>query len=165
MFIKVMSRVELESEFYLAVKESSMPHIILSTTSNRANPIVSIKENPNCRGILRFQFDDIDLRHKKYLVENNKVTKYNLFYVEHAKSILNFINDNIYKVESIITGCDAGISRSSAMAASLSKIILGEDDYFFKHYLPNMLVYTEILKEYNYNMDVYKNICKFNSTL
>ena len=44
MFIKVMSRVELESEFYLAVKESSMPHIILSTTSNRANPIVSIKE-------------------------------------------------------------------------------------------------------------------------
>lgn len=158
MLIRVLSRMEIESDFYLTIKESSMPHIILSVTSDRANPIVNIKENTSYKGVLRFQFDDIDIEHKKCLITNNKSTKYNIFYAEHAKSILNFVNTSINDIEAIISHCDAGVSRSSAMAAALSKILNNEDDFFFKNYIPNMLVYSTILNEYYYNTDKYPNL-------
>lgn len=161
MFFKVLSRASIECEsYYNSIKESSMPHVILSTTSTLPYD-VNIKENSNCKGILRFHFDDVDLEHKKYLIENNKVNKYNLFYVEHAKQILNFINDKINSIGAIICHCDAGWSRSAGTGASLSKIINGEDDLFFKNYGPNMLVYTTILTEYYYNSDKYINILKY----
>jgi predicted protein tyrosine phosphatase len=44
----------------------------------------------------------------------------------------DFINKYLDKVELIVCQCDAGISRSSAMAAALSKYITNDDKYFFK---------------------------------
>jgi hypothetical protein len=158
---RVMSRADIESDFYLTVKESSMPHIILSTTSEtiRKGSVV-VKENPHCKGIIRFTFDDLDTRHLEIVKQKQGLCKYQykLFTVDNAKEILTFVNEHINEIEAIITHCDAGISRSAAMAASLSKIITNMDDFFFKNYIPNMLVYTTILNEYYYNELKYKNI-------
>jgi hypothetical protein len=51
-------------------------------------------------------------------------------------------------VNIIVAQCDAGISRSSATAAALSKIIRNDDSFYFKIYYPNKLIYSIILKEY-----------------
>lgn len=160
MLIKVLSRAEVESDFYLTVKESSMPHIIISTTSDIAKPVV-VKDNPLRKGIIKFNFDDLDTRHIPILQKKSNegtASLMILFNVEDAKQILSFVNENINQIEAIICHCDAGISRSAAMAASLSKILTNMDDYFFKNYIPNMLVYTTILNEYYYNEETYKNI-------
>jgi len=78
-----------------------------------------------------------------------------LFNREHAKQILDLVkreNENIYY---IVCQCDAGISRSSATAAALSKIIYDTDEWVFayKGYVPNTHIYTTILKEYFENLE------------
>ena len=52
------------------------------------------------------------------------------------------------QVDFICVNCEAGISRSAGIAGALSKIYNKEDSYYFKHFCPNMFVYTSILKEY-----------------
>ena len=51
------------------------------------------------------------------------------------------------EIEWIIVHCEAGVSRSAGAVAALSKLLNGDDSYFFKHFLPNTLVYKLILKE------------------
>ena len=158
MKIKVLSRADIESTLYLNIEEGRVPHIVLSTTSY--SPKVAIKDNPFRVDILRFTFDDLDTRHIELVKQKEGLCKHKLqlFTQDDAKQILEAINNNVNNIEAIITQCDAGISRSSAMAASLSKILNNEDDFFFKNYIPNMLVYTTILNEYYYNTEAYKNL-------
>ena len=59
------------------------------------------------------------------------------------KLVLDFVNKE--EPDLIITHCKAGVCRSAAVNAALSKIILERDDIFFKEGVPNMLVYTTIL--------------------
>jgi hypothetical protein len=75
---------------------------------------------------------------------------------EHAKKVLEFVFTFLDKVKIIVAQCDAGISRSSATAAALSKIIRNDDDSFFKIYYPNKLIYSTILKEYISNKESYR---------
>ena len=70
------------------------------------------------------------------------------FTPQHAKSILSFVNEWKDKVEYIYVNCVAGISRSAGIAGALGKILNDEDEYYFKHYIPNRYVYRLILKEY-----------------
>lgn len=164
MLIKVLSRAEVESDFYLVVKESSMPHIIISTTSDIAKPVI-VKDSAFCKGIIKFNFDDLDIGYISILQKKSNegmASLMMLFNQEDAKQILTFVNENINKIEAIICHCDAGLSRSPAMAGALSKILINEDDYFFKNYYPNMLVYTTLLNEYYYNENSYPNICAYN---
>lgn len=72
-----------------------------------------------------------------------------LFTRKHAWQILTLTETTKDYVKLICVNCVAGISRSAGCAAALSKIYNGNDSYFFKHYLPNMLVYRTILEEYN----------------
>lgn len=71
-----------------------------------------------------------------------------VFNKTQANNILKFVNKCKKKVNLICVNCVAGISRSAGVAAALSMILNDTDDYFFKHYLPNMLVYRTILNEY-----------------
>ena len=51
-------------------------------------------------------------------------------------------------VSQIIVHCDAGYSRSPAVAAALTKALGESDDQYFGHgYCPNMHVYNNVLKE------------------
>lgn len=70
------------------------------------------------------------------------------FNVKHAKQIKRFMK-KISKKDTIYCLCDAGISRSSAVAAALSKYYNGNDSNIWNdwHYKPNKHIYTMLLKE------------------
>lgn len=95
---------------------------------------------------LKLSFDDID-----YFIGNNYV----LFDETYADKILNFIEKNKH-VDILLVHCEAGISRSPAIAAAISKIYLGykEDQIYFEKYSPNMLVY-KILLDVAFNRGIF----------
>ena len=66
-----------------------------------------------------------------------------------AKQILNAVEKYKDSVEEIIVHCDAGFSRSPAVAAALSLWLNGDDSEFFdrNHYCPNTWVYRKLLNE------------------
>jgi len=65
-----------------------------------------------------------------------------------AEQILDFVDTLWDEVETFLIHCDAGRSRSPAVAAAIAYTRLGGgwDQYFFDNYTPNMLVYWSILK-------------------
>lgn len=65
----------------------------------------------------------------------------------HAREILEFVN-RWMPVGCIIVACEAGISRSAAVAAALAKVITWHDREFFEYYVPNRRVYAMILNEH-----------------
>ena len=67
---------------------------------------------------------------------------------EDAEKIANFVENN--KNDLIIVHCDAGISRSSAVAAAILRHYTGNDDRIFDDYSynPNMWVYFKVLKAF-----------------
>jgi predicted protein tyrosine phosphatase len=105
--------------------------------------------------ILQLQFDDWneDAKNKieAYYTKSQKAKEMIFFSDEHAKKIIEFVKKYLNKIELIVVQCDAGISRSAAVAAALSKCLNNDDEYFFKHYLPNSLVYKTILKKWERN--------------
>ncbi len=105
------------------------------------------------RDVLKLQFDDLNAE-QKILIEgryphSEQSKKFIYFSEMHAKQIIEFINKHLNNIELIVTQCDAGISRSAAVAAALSKCINGDDAFFFRCFLPNSLVYKTILEEWH----------------
>ncbi|KKL12333.1 hypothetical protein LCGC14_2536790, partial [marine sediment metagenome] len=101
---------------------------------------------------LLLAFSDINEKGKLYLDETpGKDIRYKIVYFQqlHAKLILDCFNRWKDKINLIVVNCEAGICRSSAIAAALAKISGQDDNEFFKRYLPNSLVYRLILEEYN----------------
>jgi len=93
-------------------------------------------------GLLQLAFPDFDLPR-----EVTSGSGWKLFDETHAVRILDFVNEMKPKVEAFMIHCLAGVSRSSAVAAALAKIAEGDDSEFFgKHYVPNMLVYSKLLE-------------------
>lgn len=85
---------------------------------------------------------------------NRNAEENELFNADDANKILNFVQQNS-RAEKIIIHCDMGKSRSTAVAAALSKILTGDDKLFFNsssarmmRWIPNMRVYRTILDEY-----------------
>jgi len=88
-------------------------------------------------------------------IENGRCFKCNkeglnlkLFGKKDARHILAFVEKYANDINLIAVNCEAGISRSAGVAGALSKILNNDDSYYFKHYLPNSLVYRLILQEY-----------------
>ena len=119
------------------------PHLLISIRN--PNQLVALPKNHHCSSKLILEFEDIDI------IKSDR----NTFNHENARQILDFIESHCHKVDTIVAHCGAGISRSPAVCAALSKIINNCDDMIFKCSIPNMLVYTTILEEYfdteNYN--------------
>lgn len=111
-------------------------HIIISICDSNARRVY-LYPFPERIGILNLQFDDLDKEAEGYF----------LFDKSTAERILNFVNHYKDETELIICQCEAGISRSAGVAGALSKIINGDDKYFFKHFMPNRLVYRLLLEE------------------
>jgi len=81
-------------------------------------------------------------------MSNKEGLNLQLFGRKDAIHILEFVEKYIDDIKLIIVNCEAGVSRSAGVAGALSKILNGWDDAYFKHSLPNMLVYRTILVEY-----------------
>lgn len=88
------------------------------------------------------QFSDLD----RIVPTMPKDLKDSLFNKRLAEAIWKFVDKYKDEVGLIIVNCEAGISRSSAVAASISKVLNDDDAAFFKHFLPNMLVYRKMLE-------------------
>ena len=136
MKIKVLSREGFEKF------ESNESFIAISITDPNSEK-VKIASKP--LDILSLQFYDLD--------KDTEVFPYSrfIFTVNQAEQILNFVKEYKNDVNLIVIHCEAGISRSAGVAGALSLIFNGTDQYYFKHYLPNMLVYRNILNAYMRN--------------
>lgn len=137
MQIKVFNREKIEKF------ETDMPHIVISVHDPDLQK-VNLPNNPNRIAELYLAFHDFDTQH----LNNTDKKKYKLFTPDDAKSILTMVKLTLPYINTILINCEAGISRSSAIAASLS-IVLGIPDtcYFDLKgpYLPNRLVYQTML--------------------
>ena len=96
--------------------------------------------------------------YNKYIKGENKLESFHLFSPLQAIKIINFIKKYIYhkKIKTIFINCEAGISRSAAVALALDVIInnVNYNDSIFKksdRYFPNKFVFSSIFAMYKRN--------------
>ena len=157
MIISVLNREEAEGLSAHII----FPHAIISVgepkpwRENYPGP-AKFANNKLREGVLYLEFYDIDvysITNAGYLLEIQKMKKEHgsgLFTDDHAKQILDFVNELRGKIEALICHCEAGISRSAGMAAAIERILTGSDERVFNNikYIPNMFVYRKILNEW-----------------
>jgi len=161
MKIKVLSRESFEKFI------SDEPYIVISITdpnSEKVKPsktyldilslqfhdiaksLVNRKDCKDCNGTgIRQEYININNGHCYACTDQFEVK---LFTEKQAKDILEFVQTYEWEVDLIVVHCEAGISRSAGVAGALSLIYNKTDQYYFDHYLPNMLVYRKILNVY-----------------
>ena len=102
--------------------------------------------------ILNLEFMDADCPGDND-VYGNPTTISDLMSDEDAKTVVDFVEQ--YKDKRILVHCDAGISRSSAVAAAILKHYTGNDDMIFdsRWYNPNRWVYRKVLEAFEGEVD------------
>jgi predicted protein tyrosine phosphatase len=121
-----------------AVRPHEVPHAIVSITSGAAD-VARLRINDQCLGVLRLSFPDAEEPSEAF-------PEAALFSSEHARQIWDFVLRHRETVERIVVHCDAGISRSPAVAAAIARTLNGDDAEFFGgRYSPNMRVYRLLL--------------------
>jgi predicted protein tyrosine phosphatase len=136
--IDVFSR----QKFRIAAEEYNNPFaaIRITCSNDTFNDIL----NYNLQNELRLHFDDVS--YKDMNICSNSFVYFNKYL---AKDIIEFTEEcRENNIESLFIHCDMGVSRSAGVAAAISKIYRNSDDFYFKNYTPNMLVYRVILNYY-----------------
>lgn len=131
---RVLSRAEAER-----LKDEDLGNrrfIIISIHGSDERP-ANIQVTKN---VLFEQFDDIE---QSEVIVQGKHT-FIPFSKFQAKKIFDYVNE--MKPELIIVHCHAGVCRSAAVAAALSKIMFNRDDDIFDSKVPNMWVYKTLLE-------------------
>lgn len=122
------------------------PHAFISITEPE-ECLTHIQPNRWCEGILGLRFSDVDDLLLKSLGPKGLVP----FNEIHAKSIINFYQ-SLPPINYLIVNCDAGICRSSAIAAAIHVMRdeLDMDRAIFDNplYEPNRRVYRMIIDEW-----------------
>jgi predicted protein tyrosine phosphatase len=108
----------------------NVPYVVISITDPDA-PDADVVESPLRMGLLRLKFYDLDDRYAG--LEGPEP--------EHADRIVRFVREHLLRADLIVTQCEAGISRSSGVAAALSRWLNGHDEEFFERYIPNRRLY------------------------
>ena len=128
-------------------------HLWISITSTRST-FADLKPNPNCKGILRLSFDDCSdiFRFDDYDCGSPILTPIS---EDQCQGVWEFVDARLGTFKSIYINCDAGISRSPAVAAALARHYLGSEEYYFKVgiYFPQEYVYRSLLKAKNIEVD------------
>lgn len=141
-------KIEAVPRFYAEAVSPNIKgdHIWISITSSRSE-FADLKPNPNCKGILRLSFDDVGDVFKFDDCDRNSIVLTPIS-DDQALGIWEFVDARLGTFEKIFVHCDAGISRSPAVAAALSKHYLGSEEYFFKVgiYFPQEYTYRTLLK-------------------
>lgn len=142
--------------------------IIISINEVRGS-MSNLAFNSKVKDILRLRFDDIEPKVVERLVKTNKAEReYILFTKEMALLIKDFINMWVNKgINKIIVHCAAGVSRSGAVACTLSRYYNGSDiSYFSKGCVyPNELVYELMCKalDLNFNLKELKRLKRYSA--
>lgn len=153
MKIKVFSRAECFAAAHgwgieYGIADFDVPTLIISISSydtSIPNALaIDAKKKPDIIKHVEYcQFDDIDYKEPvKGLIPMRDVD---------AQRIIRAVEQWKDKVDQIVVHCDAGYSRSPAVAAALALALNGrgaDDEFFVKgNYCPNMHVYNTMLKE------------------
>lgn len=133
-FLTLSEQEIKNSRIYNSIKEK---HIVISITS-AADQEVILPTNINRVSELFLKFDDVQDIDSRFIY----------FDRDMSKQILDFVETYINNVSLIIVQCQAGISRSVAVASALSKIINYADDAIYTSGIPNMFVYVTILDDF-----------------
>jgi len=127
--LSVIDRNSIETQL-----PPSFPYAVISIATPGKN-IAQFETSSHCTGVLYMEFHDLDdPRHKVPL-----------FNREQAEAVWKFVDALHVSTELLIVHCEAGISRSPAVAAAIAKARGENDDYFFRRYLPNRHVYRTLL--------------------
>lgn len=106
-------------------------------------------ENEFCKDVLTLLFDDIV----------TEVAGAVLFTDEMAEQILDFIEKNRRRVDTLLVHCYAGQSRSRAVGAFAVEMLGGDNSRYFTEGAPNMYIY-DVLE----NAWVMRQLQKFDET-
>lgn len=94
--------------------------------------------------VLRMNFIDLD---NFDCVDRGITSSNEMFSKDMADAILNFYISIKDKVKVLIIHCEAGVSRSPAVASALGLIFHGNDGGWWQKQLPNKLVFQTLLME------------------
>jgi len=122
----------------IAYATFDVPYAVISITTPGDGEAV-IAPSDHCRSVLRLSFYDIRT--------SECCREWQTFLPEHARSIWEFVAEHWNHVEAMVIHCDAGQSRSPAVAAALDKVLNGDDSHWWKGYRFNYLVYETLLNE------------------
>jgi len=126
-----------------ALAAHEVPYVVISITTT-LDDHARLPASERCIAVLRLTFADIDRPFDGAV----------MFGPEHARAICEFITEHRDAIERVLVHCDAGFSRSPAVAAAIAKC-LGEDDTeFFRRYQPNMHVYQTLLDTWSARDDL-----------
>ena len=117
-------------------------HITISITTPGA-PDALLADCPNRLEVLRLQFHDFEEPQPELTAVAGEEIQ--LIAEDDAKSIVEFVQRHRNSVRLIVCQCDAGMCRSAAVAAALSRWLQSEDEAFFRYYQPNRLVFETLL--------------------
>ena len=150
MNVYVMSRKEAINYCY---RSHDNPSVIISIS----DPYIEYSNSPfisstnNVKAVLRLMFSDAEepgcaVAGSGRECKQVMVGESDLMTDEDAIKIKQFVNR--HKDKDIIVHCDAGISRSSGVAAAILKYLFGDDSSIFENpmYCPNMLCYRKTLE-------------------
>lgn len=127
-----------------AIEPHEVSHVIVSITTPGDPGNTRLPLNKHTQALLTLEFYDVDRIVNGY---NDHLERRKVFNKEHASLIRKFATWN-QQVERFIVHCDAGMSRSPAVAAAVSKMLYGDDMRFFKRYTGlNRRVYHMILDQ------------------
>lgn len=138
MMIKVLNRTNVEKF------TTDRPHIVISVR-DAGSLEAKLPQNDARIAELYLEFSDMDGAKCPKCMSS---IGFRLFSKEDAQSILKVVQLTYPYINTIVVNCEAGISRSAGIAASLS-LLLGQGDatYFDPKgpYKPNRFVYRTIL--------------------
>lgn len=117
----VYSRAAIER-----VAPHDVPHVIVSITSSE-HDVARLPINPQCRGVLRLSFLDVQQDDR------------DAFTPQHAALVWKLV-DAHPDVNRLLAHCDAGISRSPAVAIAVLEARGGDTRPLFARYMPNLRV-------------------------
>lgn len=140
--------IKVMSKSYASRFRSDKPWAVISVSTHRSE-FARLSED-NRVGLLQLSFHDI----ANERISQTDAYRGLLFTKEQAKEVLDFVKEVLPQIEILLVHCEAGMSRSPAIAAAIAHVLWGPeaDKVYFDKYIPNSFVYKTLL-EVHYDND------------
>ena len=151
MKVKVMSRFEITC--LTSKKYESFGCLVAHITiaSPKCDFAKIDEQNQFVKGVLKLQFDEMSDQESALWLKAGKQNVSRMTY-RQAQQVADFVQEMSQQgVELIIVNCEAGITRSAAVAAAILRATTGDDSEIFSSpkYSPNMFVYHMVLSSFD----------------